>query len=180
MSSLPYEVYVLRLGHRPGRDKRITTHVGLVARAFGARGIYIAGVRDEQVTASLKKVVESWGGYFMVEDRVDPIELIKAWRGEGGEVIHLTMYGMPLDLAIADIRSNSRKKLVVVGSEKVPPIIYRLSDYNVSIGQQPHSEVAALAIFLDRLFEGGELYLRFKGARVRVMPSPRGKSLERV
>ncbi|MHC1579644.1 MAG: tRNA (cytidine(56)-2'-O)-methyltransferase, partial [Candidatus Alkanophagales archaeon] len=27
------EVVVLRLGHRPERDKRVTTHVGLVARA---------------------------------------------------------------------------------------------------------------------------------------------------
>ncbi|MGC9107424.1 MAG: tRNA (cytidine(56)-2'-O)-methyltransferase, partial [Infirmifilum sp.] len=29
------EVVVLRLYHRPDRDKRVTTHVALVARAFG-------------------------------------------------------------------------------------------------------------------------------------------------
>ena len=30
------EVVVLRYGHRPGRDDRMTTHVGLTARALGA------------------------------------------------------------------------------------------------------------------------------------------------
>ena len=29
------DVVVLRLGHRPGRDERMTTHVGLTARAMG-------------------------------------------------------------------------------------------------------------------------------------------------
>ncbi|WP_192806472.1 RNA methyltransferase [Saccharolobus islandicus] len=37
------DIYVLRLGHRPARDKRVTTHVILVARAFGAKGVYIEG-----------------------------------------------------------------------------------------------------------------------------------------
>ncbi len=30
-------IAVLRLGHRPERDKRITTHVALTSRAFGGR-----------------------------------------------------------------------------------------------------------------------------------------------
>ena len=34
-------IIVLRIGHRIGRDKRITTHVALVARAFGANEIII-------------------------------------------------------------------------------------------------------------------------------------------
>jgi len=33
---------VLRLGHRPARDKRITTHVCLTARALGATRVRIA------------------------------------------------------------------------------------------------------------------------------------------
>ncbi|MCG7848715.1 MAG: tRNA (cytidine(56)-2'-O)-methyltransferase, partial [ANME-2 cluster archaeon] len=31
-------IVVLRLGHRPERDQRVTTHVGLTARALGASG----------------------------------------------------------------------------------------------------------------------------------------------
>jgi len=34
-------ITILRIGHRISRDKRITTHVALVARAFGAEKIYI-------------------------------------------------------------------------------------------------------------------------------------------
>ncbi|MEM3019534.1 MAG: tRNA (cytidine(56)-2'-O)-methyltransferase, partial [Candidatus Bathyarchaeia archaeon] len=42
-------VTVLRLGHRVGRDVRITTHVGLIARALGADGVVMSGQRDERV-----------------------------------------------------------------------------------------------------------------------------------
>jgi Uncharacterized protein conserved in archaea len=63
----PYgRVYVLRLGHRPGRDRRVTTHVGLVARAFGANGFILEGC-DESVLDSLRKVLHSWGGDMAVE-----------------------------------------------------------------------------------------------------------------
>ncbi|HID73768.1 MAG TPA: tRNA (cytidine(56)-2'-O)-methyltransferase, partial [Thermoplasmata archaeon] len=40
----------------------------------------------------------------------------------------------------------------------------------------PHSEVAALAIFLDRYFEGKELRRDFGGPK-RVIPHHRGKSV---
>ena len=51
---------VLRLGHRPSRDKRITTHVGLVARAFGADKIIIAE-QDKKVEATLNDVTSRFG-----------------------------------------------------------------------------------------------------------------------
>lgn len=56
-------VEVLRLGHRGDRDKRISTHVALTARALGADKI-IFTTEDEHVENSVKKVVESWGGNF--------------------------------------------------------------------------------------------------------------------
>mgnify|MGYP000624387395 CR=1 FL=1 len=37
------DVTVLRLGHRPGRDERMTTHVGLTARALGADRVILTG-----------------------------------------------------------------------------------------------------------------------------------------
>ena len=36
-------ISVLRLGHRRERDKRITSHLGLTARAFGANEVILAG-----------------------------------------------------------------------------------------------------------------------------------------
>jgi len=174
-------VVVLRLGHRPGRDKRVTTHVGLVARAFGASGIVIAGVKDESVVKSLLKVKDLWGCRdFSIENGVDPVEYVECWRGAGGVVVHLTMYGVHVDDVIEQIRSLGRDVLVIVGAEKVPRVFYELADFNVAVGHQPHSEVAALAVFLDRLFGGRELRLICPDAKLYIVPQQRGKKVVRV
>ncbi len=171
------KVYVLRIGHRPERDKRITTHVGLVARAFGANGFILADVCDEHVMRSLRKVLERWGGELHLECGVPGKSYVKEWKRSGGEVIHLTMYGLHVDDIIDTIRESMRPKLIIVGAEKVPPFYYEEADYNVAIGNQPHSEVAALAIFLDRLYKGQELRIEFPNAKLRIIPSPRGKKV---
>jgi len=67
--------------------------------------------------------------------------------------------------------------MVVVGSQKVPGEIFQMADYNVAVGGQPHSECAALAIFLDRFFNGKELLSNFKNAKVRVEHQRRGKKI---
>ena len=167
-------IYVLRLGHRKERDKRITTHVGLVARAFGADGIILSGERDESVERSLRDVVERWGGPFDVTYRADWRRVIREWK-ERGVVVHLTMYGIPVDDVIQRIRGKD--VLVVVGAEKVPREVYDLADFNVAVGNQPHSEVAALAIFLDRYFQGRELRKEFRDWRIKVVPQERGKKV---
>lgn len=174
----PYgKVYVLRLGHRPQRDKRITTHVALVARAFGANGFILAGACDDSVERSLRRTLECWGGEVEYECGVSGRRKVEEWHEMGGEVIHLTMYGVPVDDVIEEIRSSTRPKLIVVGASKVERYYYDAADYNVAVGNQPHSEVAALAVFLDRLYRGRELYSIFYGARARIVPSPRGKTV---
>ena len=64
----------------------------------------------------------------------------------------------------------------MVGAEKVPAEVYQLADWNVAVGNQPHSEVAALAVFLDRLFQGEELGQQFEGG-LKIVPSSRGKEV---
>lgn len=172
-------VVVLRIGHRPGRDKRISTHVGLVARAFGARGIVYAGHVEDGVLESLRKVVERWGGPFDV-CRVDSYQsFIRSWKERGGTVVHLTMYGENLQSSdvLERIARSKGELLVIVGAEKVPPDVYELSDFNVAVGNQPHSEVSALAVFLDRLFGGEELVREFTNAKLKVIPSSKGKKV---
>ncbi|RLG73491.1 MAG: tRNA (cytidine(56)-2'-O)-methyltransferase [Thermoprotei archaeon] len=171
------KVYVLRIGHRPERDKRITTHVGLVARAFGANGFVLGDIDDRKVVESLSKVLKSWGGSMEIISGVNSIKFIEDWKKNNGEVIHLTMYGLPVDYVIDEIRKSRKHKLIIVGAEKVPSVYYKLTDYNVSIGNQPHSEVSALAIFLDRLFEGKELYKRYPKSRIEVIPQDSGKKV---
>jgi tRNA (cytidine56-2'-O)-methyltransferase len=171
------------MGHRPVRDHRVTTHVGLVARAFGADGIYLEEHVEESVIRTLRKVTEVWGGRFEVNTVSNPISLIKYWKKIGGIVVHLTMYGINIGekpSLLAELRERCADILVVVGGEKMPREVFDLADYNVAIGNQPHSEVAALAVFLDRLFEGRELVREFKGAKLKVIPSERGKIAKRV
>ncbi|MCC6064949.1 MAG: tRNA (cytidine(56)-2'-O)-methyltransferase [Thermofilum sp.] len=175
-------VVVLRLGHRLGRDKRVSTHVGLVARAFGASGIIYVGEVEESVLNTLRKVVDVWGGPFSVETAPSYRAVIRKWKEDGGLVVHLTMYGENIEGSdvLERIRSSGKDILVVVGAEKVPRDVYEMADFNVAIGNQPHSEVSALAVFLDRLFKGAELLKEFEGAKLRVIPSPRGKRVVRL
>ncbi|WP_456472769.1 tRNA (cytidine(56)-2'-O)-methyltransferase, partial [Methanocaldococcus sp.] len=165
-------VKVLRLGHRGDRDKRVSTHVALTARALGAEEI-IFTEEDEHVKNSVEKIVKNWGGDFK-------FSVIKNWRKyikdfkKSGVVVHLTMYGERVDKAIDEVKKFDNI-LVIVGAEKVPREVYDLADFNISIGNQPHSEIAALAIFLDRLFEGKTLYREFDNAKIKIIPSNRGK-----
>jgi tRNA (cytidine56-2'-O)-methyltransferase len=156
------EVAILRIGHRPERDQRVTTHVGLTARALGARGMYLAAA-DKGVVESIADVAGRWGGTFFCKDDVKWRSCIKEWKAGGGIVVHLTMYGLNLPDVIGDIRPYD-KILVVVGAEKVPGDIYGLADYNVAVTGQPHSEISSLAIFLDHLFCGSALSFEFPGA----------------
>jgi len=162
-------IAVLRLGHRIDRDKRTTTHVGLVARAFGADKIFIT-TKDEKLEETLKKITDKFGGSLKIATGVNYRELIKRWDGK---VIHLTMYGEPIESVLPKI-PKSNDLLVVVGAEKVPREIYELADYNIAIGNQPHSEIAALAVFLDRYLGGKGLKKKFDGD-VKIIPCKRGK-----
>ncbi|MHC1581776.1 MAG: tRNA (cytidine(56)-2'-O)-methyltransferase [Candidatus Syntropharchaeia archaeon] len=166
------KIVVLRLGHRPQRDKRITTHVGLTARAFGADGIWIT-TEDPSVRRSIKDVVDRFGGDFFVETGINWRKAIEDWNGE---VIHLTMYGENLVTVEDEIKKSKRDKLIVVGAEKVPPELYKLADWNVAVGNQPHSEVAALAVFLDHFYGGKELKKDF-GGKIKIVPRRDGKKV---
>ena len=67
---------VLRIGHRPERDKRITTHVALTARAFGASKIYISNP-DSRVINSVDEVVSKFGGDFKIFPTSNPKKIVK-------------------------------------------------------------------------------------------------------
>jgi len=172
------EVIILRIGHRPERDQRVTTHVGLTARALGAGGMYLAA-DDKGVVKSIDDVVSRWGGEFFCQNAVRWRSCILEWKAQGGTVVHLTMYGLNLPDVIGDIKTH-KKILVIVGAEKVPGEIYGLADYNVAVTAQPHSEISSLALFLDHYYSGGEFAHEFHGARIRIVPSKAGKHTEEL
>ncbi len=166
------KTFILRLGHRAGRDKRISTHCGLVARAFGADGIVYSGEKDQSVIDSIRKVSRQWGGKFEVMYEKNWKSFVRKWKGQ---VIHLTMYGLPVQKAMGKIKDKDT--LIIVGGEKVPYEVYQIADRNVSVTSQPHSEIAALSIFLDRLHKGRELGRKFPRAEKTVVPQERGKKV---
>jgi tRNA (cytidine56-2'-O)-methyltransferase len=171
-------ITVLRLGHRAGRDVRITTHCALVSRALGAGECAIAGDACEEIVDSVAKVVAAWGGNFAARSEKNWRKYLRNFKGVK---VHLTMYGMPVQEKIAAVRKAARGHdlLVVIGAEHVPGEVYGECDYNIAVTNQPHSEVAALAIFLHELGVGKELDAKFAGARVKITPSERGKNIEK-
>ena len=72
---------------------------------------------------------------------------------------------------------KEEKVLVIIGAEKVPKEAYDIADYNIAVGNQPHSEIAALAIFLDRMFRGRQLKKELAGGRLKIIPVERGKQV---
>lgn len=170
----------MRWGHRP-RDERLTTHVALTARALGASGMILADVRDENIKKTVDNVVKNWGGSFFFQMGAPWKTVLKDWRAENGVVVHLTAYGENIQTTdvVERIRATKKDVLVVVGSRKVPSEFFSrdVSDFNVAVGNQPHSECSSLAVFLDRFFEGKELAKTFKGARLRIIPQRHGKKV---
>ena len=168
-------IEVLRIGQRVVRDDRVTTHVALVARAFGANSILMTEVNPE-IKNTLNKINKTWGGQFSLSLIENWKPIVKKKKEMGFKIVHLTMYGEE----ISKIQSALKKEknfLIVVGAEKVPREIYELADYNVGIGKQPHSEISSLAVFLDRIQQGKQFKKEFSGGERKIIPTKKGKNV---
>lgn len=165
-------IEVLRIGQRLIRDDRVTTHVALVARAFGAAKIFMDEVNPE-IKETIQKVNDTWGSEFQ-------IEIIDSWRSllkekkDTAKIIHLTMYGESINKISGKLK-DEKNVLIIVGAEKVPREVYELADYNVSIGNQPHSEISALAVLLDRIQGGQQFSKKYQNAKRIIIPTNDGK-----
>ena len=73
-------VNVLRLDHRIGRDTRITTHVCLTSRAFGASKIYLSGEEDHKLMENVRDTADRWGGNFEIEYAKNYMGVINKWK----------------------------------------------------------------------------------------------------
>ncbi|MFX0090538.1 MAG: tRNA (cytidine(56)-2'-O)-methyltransferase [Candidatus Hodarchaeota archaeon] len=189
------QIRVLRLEYRYQSDRRISTHLGLVARAFGASELLVAGnKRDvaagreirllketEKLKESLTEVCKVWGGEkFKVNYIPDWKTFLIKEKELGVKIAHLTMFGLPIIEQLKTIKEAQKCNsswIVVVGGAKVPKKLYQLADFNISITLQPHSEVAALAIFLNKFYDDYWLGIDipFKDATVKIIPSSKEK-----
>jgi len=167
-------IEILRIGQRILRDDRVTTHVALVARAFGASKIYMNEINPE-IKDTIKKINATWGGEFEIEFITNWKNVISS-KKDTSKIIHLTMYGENINDVQKDIQEE-QDVLIVVGAEKVPREVYDKADYNVSIGNQPHSEISALAILLDRIQNGVQFEKKYDNSKRVIIPSKNGKNV---
>ena len=176
------QIFVLRWGHRPQRDVRLTTHVALTARALCASGFILADVVDAHIQETVTKITKAWGGNFYFEMGTPWKRAARDWKARDGIIVHLTAYGENIQTSdvISRIKAAGKPVMLLVGSQKVPGEFYSddVSDFNVAVGNQPHSECSALAIFLDRYFEGKELAQSFEKAKIEIVPKERGKQIK--
>ena len=133
---------------------------------------------NPSIKPTVEKINASMGGDFEVV-------FIEEWRRflrappNRSTIVHLTMYGEH----ICDMQERLRLEeniLIVIGAGKVPREVYEMADYNVAVGNQPHSEISALAVFLDRIQDGCQLDIDFPGAQRRIVPAKRGKNVVTV
>jgi len=167
------KIEVLRIGQRLVRDDRVTTHVALVSRAFGASKILMYDANPE-IKDTVSKVNKMWGGDFQVEIIEDWKKALRSKKSDSYKIVHLTMYGENINTIETELK-REEKILVVVGAEKVPREVYDIADYNIAIGNQPHSEISALAILLDRILDGKQLQKKHGNAQREIIPTKKGK-----
>lgn len=170
-----FSVSVLRLGHRRERDKRITSHLGLTARAFGADEVILAGEEDDSALETWNSVSQRFGGNLRSRFEPKPMSWLRQFA-KTGTVIHLTMYGESWREVTGEIPKD-KPAVIVVGGTKVPAEVFSIADHNVSVGNQPHSEVSALGVFMESWLGPVEESSKFAGGQIEVVPSERGKKV---
>ena len=156
------DIWIMRIGHRPERDKRVTTHVALSSRALGAKGIYV-DTEDPVLEENIRSVATRFGGDYSIQTGVTWQKATKDFKGKR------------VDEALPKIPTDE-DIMVIVGAEKVPAEVYQRADFNISVGNQPHSEIAALAIFLY-LYTGGKHLYEDRDGEMTVIPNERGKTV---
>ncbi len=168
-------ILLFRLSHRKERDKRITTHLFLSARIFNVKEIYYSGEKDSVLEKNITSMEEKWGKTInKIEYVKNPKLKMKDLKNKGYKIVHLTMYGENYKKVIEKLRDANL--CIIVGSEKVPGWVYDVSDYNISIGNQPHSEITAFAVFMYEIYKCNLKIENIKG-KIKIVPSPKGKTV---
>jgi tRNA (cytidine56-2'-O)-methyltransferase len=141
-------------------------------------------VEDEKVKETVEKVMKNWGGKFDFDMGKSWRLVVREWKAKKAVVVHLTAYGENIETSdvVQRIKSTGKDVLVIVGSQKVPSEFFsdKVTDFNVAVGNQPHSECSSLAVFLDRFYAGNELRTEFENARIKIVPQKRGKRVVEI
>ncbi|MEM3841088.1 MAG: hypothetical protein QXN59_00100 [Candidatus Micrarchaeaceae archaeon] len=152
----------------------------LTARALGASSAVFT-ISNPQLISRLKRscsvVAKKWGGNFSVQ-------FTSNWKGylesrRNYKTVHLTRYGIPVQKRLYTLRSY-KNIIIAISTTKELKSMCTVADFNISITSQPHSSIAAMAIFLNQYFAGRELSLNFSNAKFKVLPSQNEQLLKRT
>ena len=135
----------------------------------------IDSIFDPEISETIQKINSTWGGDFEIEFFEDWKTVLNS-KITKSKIVHLTMYGENINKIHSKIQLHD-KILVVVGAEKVPREIYELADYNIAVGNQPHSEVSALGVLLDRIQQGKQFESKFENSERVIIPQEHGKNV---
>ncbi len=116
---------------------------------------------------------ERWGGSFEVVGCENWKRSVRSFRGTVRPP-HDVRSAARARLAAA---APGPRILLVVGGAKVPSDLYSPRIVNVAVGNQPHSEVAALAVLLARLLGLPSNDATWPGARQRDRAARAGKKV---
>jgi tRNA (cytidine56-2'-O)-methyltransferase len=177
-----YKLSILKLDHRPSRDKRITTHCALVSRSFGATNFYYSGIEDNILNKTINEIVNKWGGPFNINYINNALNLVITKKKENYIIIHLTMYGINLFKEINNLKKKLINKniLIIVGGSKVPKEYYKLADYNIAVGNQPHSEISSISTILYLLNPKFIENNNFKNKNIEIVPNNNYKNIKNI
>ena len=131
---------------------------------------------NSEIEKTISDINKTWGGNFKIEIISEWKKIIKERKNAGVKIVHLTMYGQNINNVEIKIR-NEGKILIVVGAEKVPREIYEMADYNVAVGNQPHSEISALSVLLDRIHQGKQFESNIDNPERVIIPQEHGKNV---
>ena len=95
-------IEVLRLGHRVGRDPRITTHLALVSRAMGANQFTLAGDQDEKLFENIASVNQRFGHGITCRYEQSPMKMLRQVANSGDELrpVSYTHLTLPTNLCV--------------------------------------------------------------------------------
>ncbi|MBS8122191.1 tRNA (cytidine(56)-2'-O)-methyltransferase [Candidatus Vampirococcus lugosii] len=168
-------IKILKLDHRPLRDKRITTHCALVSRAFKANSFFYSGIQDKNIEKNVLEINNKFGSSFEINYTQKPYELVKKLKKEKYIIIHLTMYGENITKKIKEIKNN-KNILLIVGGPKVEHKYYEIANYNIGVTNQPHSEVAAIAMILY-LIDNKSIENKDYNSEIKIIPNNDNKNV---
>jgi tRNA (cytidine56-2'-O)-methyltransferase len=149
---------------------------------MGVSEFLLSGDEDDKLFENVVSVNERFGHGLSCRHEKNPLKYLRSIvKGDEKrpKIVHLTMYGEPFKSTTPSIPTENGV-IVIVGGAKVPGEIFKISDYNIAVGNQPHSEVAALALFLDTLTEGDGFNQEFPNAKLIIHPSKSGKDAKEV